>query len=91
MLAEQPYDVVLMDIQMPEMGGMEATRKIREMESGQARPPTPIIAVTANALKGDRERYLEAGMNGYVSKPMSVEALKSEMQRLLRDGVVVPR
>ena len=85
------FDLVLMDIQMPEMGGIEATQAIREMESQQARRPTPIIAVTANALKGDRERYLEAGMNGYVSKPISVEALKSEIQRLLRDGVVAAR
>jgi CheY-like chemotaxis protein len=85
------FDLVLMDIQMPEMGGIEATQAIRDMESRQARRPTPIIAVTANALKGDRERYLASGMNGYVSKPISVEALKSEMQRLLRDGVVAAR
>jgi len=85
------FDLVLMDIQMPEMGGIEATQAIREMESQLARRPTPIIAVTANALKGDRERYLDAGMNGYVSKPISVEALKSEIQRLLRDGVVAAR
>jgi CheY-like chemotaxis protein len=81
------FDLVLMDIQMPEMGGMEATRLIREMECRQARTPVPIIAVTANALKGDRERYLEAGMNGYVSKPISVDALRSEMERLWQDGV----
>ena len=85
------FDLVLMDIQMPEMGGIEATQAIREMETRLARRPTPIIAVTANALKGDRERYLAAGMNGYVSKPISVEALKSEIQRLLREGVVAPR
>jgi signal transduction histidine kinase/DNA-binding response OmpR family regulator len=89
--AEGVFDLVLMDIQMPEMGGLEATKAIRERECAQSCRPTPIIAVTANALKGDRERYLEAGMNGYVSKPISVEALKSEMQRLLRDGVVAPR
>ena len=85
--AGNPFDLVLMDIQMPEMGGMEATRLIREMECRQARTPVPIIAVTANALKGDRERYLEAGMNGYVSKPISVDALRSEMERLWQDGV----
>jgi CheY-like chemotaxis protein len=89
--AASTFDLVLMDIQMPEMGGIEATQAIRDMESRQARRPTPIIAVTANALKGDRERYLASGMNGYVSKPISVEALKSEMQRLLRDGVVAAR
>jgi len=85
------FDLVLMDIQMPEMGGIEATQAIREMERQQAGRPTPIIAVTANALKGDRERYLEAGMNGYVSKPISVEALKSEIQRLLQGGVLAAR
>jgi len=87
--ADGSFDLVLMDIQMPEMGGIEATQAIRQMERQQERRPTPIIAVTANALKGDRERYLEAGMNGYVSKPISVETLKSEIQRLLRDGVVL--
>ena len=89
--ADGRFDLVLMDIQMPEMGGIEATHKIRELELERGSRPTPIIAVTANALKGDRERYLAAGLNGYVSKPISVEALKSEIQRLLRDGVVAPR
>lgn len=85
------FDLVLMDIQMPEMGGIEATQAIREMERKRQSRPTPIIAVTANALKGDRERYLDAGMDGYVSKPISVEALKSEIQRLLQQGVIVAR
>ena len=89
--AAGPFDLVLMDIQMPEMGGIEATQAIREMERQQSRRPTPIIAVTANALKGDRQRYLDAGMDGYVSKPISVEALKSEIQRLLHEGVVAAR
>jgi CheY-like chemotaxis protein len=83
--AATDFDVVLMDIQMPEMGGIEATQAIREIEASQSRSPTPVIAVTANALKGDRERYLAAGMNGYVSKPISVDTLKSEIQRLLRE------
>jgi CheY-like chemotaxis protein len=89
--ADGRFDLVLMDIQMPEMGGIEATHKIRELELERGSQPTPIIAVTANALKGDRERYLAAGLNGYVSKPISVEALKSEIQRLLRDGVLAAR
>lgn len=59
------YDVILMDIQMPVMGGQDATRVIREELSSQV----PIIALTANAIKGDHEKYLEYGMNGYVSKP----------------------
>jgi CheY-like chemotaxis protein len=77
------FDLVLMDIQMPEMGGIEATRLIREHESAHQARSTPIIAVTANALKGDRESYLAAGMNGYVSKPISQESLKIEMARLM--------
>lgn len=77
------FDVVLMDIQMPEMGGIEATRLIREHEAACQADPTAIIAVTANALKGDCESYIACGMNGYVSKPISLETLKSEMERLL--------
>ena len=77
------FDLILMDIQMPEMGGIEATQAIRAMEQNQQMQRTPIIAVTANALKGDRERYMESGMDGYVSKPIAVEALRSEIKRLL--------
>lgn len=77
------FDLILMDIQMPEMGGIEASQAIRELEKSRQTRHTPIIAVTANALKGDREQYLAAGMDGYVSKPISLDALKSEIQRLL--------
>lgn len=87
---QNTFDVVLMDIQMPEMGGIEATRLIREHEAIHQARPTPIIAVTANALKGDRESYLAAGMNGYVSKPISLESLKSEMARLMPDTQRIP-
>jgi signal transduction histidine kinase/DNA-binding response OmpR family regulator len=80
---QNAFDVVLMDIQMPEMGGIEATRLIREHEAARQMPPTPIIAVTANALKGDRESYIACGMDGYVSKPISLETLKNEMARLV--------
>ena len=73
------FDLILMDIQMPEMGGIEATQLIREMERARHLRRTPIIAVTANALKGDRERYFEAGMDGYVSKPLSMDSLKTEI------------
>ncbi len=79
------FDLVLMDIQMPEMGGIEATQLIREMEQTRHWQRTPIIAVTANALKGDRERYFEAGMDGYVSKPLSMDSLKKEMERVLAE------
>lgn len=81
------FDLVLMDIQMPEMGGIEASQAIRELEKSRQSQPTPIIAVTANALKGDREQYLAAGMDGYVSKPISLDVLKSEIQRLLQSDL----
>ncbi len=68
-----PYDLVLMDVNMPEMDGLEATRKIREMAGDMGR--VPIIALTANAMKGDQELFLAAGMNDYVSKPLDRDKL----------------
>ena len=81
--AQGEYDLVLMDIQMPEMSGIEATVAIRAHERERGIERIPIIAVTAHALKGDRERYLASGMDGYVSKPLSAEALKAEMLRCM--------
>jgi len=72
--AQQPFDLVLMDIQMPEMNGLEATEAIRRQE-GERGGRVPIVALTAHALKGDRERCLEAGMDAYVSKPIRQEEL----------------
>ena len=69
----QRYDLVLMDVQMPEMDGLEATRNIVGRTPAERRPW--IVAMTANAMDGDRERCLEAGMNGYISKPIRVGEL----------------
>jgi CheY-like chemotaxis protein len=81
-LGEQTFDIVLMDVQMPEMGGFEATAaiRLREKEGGRH---VPIIAMTAHAMKGDRERCLEAGMDGYVSKPIQARQLWQAIEELL--------
>jgi len=73
------YDVIFMDVQMPVMDGVEATQEILEFEKEEGLEHTPIIAVTANVLKGDRERFLGAGMDDYISKPIE----KKELQRVL--------
>ena len=79
------YDLILMDIQMPIMDGIAATKKIREIESG-SNTQTPIIAITANALSGDRENCLAIGMNEYISKPFQVDILIQKMQNLLKNN-----
>jgi signal transduction histidine kinase/DNA-binding response OmpR family regulator len=80
-LREQ-FDVVLMDIQMPEMGGLEATAAIRQNEVGTGRR-VPIVALTANAMKGDEERCLGAGMDAYISKPIHPRRLFAALERVL--------
>ncbi len=84
-LANRDFDLVLMDIQMPEMDGITATREIRQLNN-QKKAAIPIIALTANALKGDSERYLAAGMNDYLSKPFTEDNLFRVISRNLPAG-----
>ncbi len=86
---EKPYDVILMDCQMPTMDGFEASRQIRRL----AGPQPAIIAVTANALLGEREKCIQAGMNDYLSKPFQADQLVSVVRRWLtvqRNGLTPP-
>lgn len=78
-----PYDLVLMDCQMPDMDGFEATRMIRSPQSAVLKHDVPIIAMTANAMKGDRERCLEAGMDDYVPKPVNPQTLADTVGKWL--------
>ncbi len=86
-LKEHEFDVILMDIQMPVMGGMEATEIIRN----ELRITTPIIALTANALKGDSEKYMNAGMNDYLSKPFEPEDLHYKIALLCKDKIKIKK
>jgi PAS domain S-box-containing protein len=83
------FDVVLMDLQMPEMSGFEATRAIRERESVAARR-LPVIALTAHAMQGDRERCLDAGMDGYLAKPIDVDELVATVERFAGEPESAP-
>jgi len=74
------FDLIIMDIQMPVMDGLEAARRLREDDDERLRT-MPIVAVTAYAMKGDRERILAAGMDGYLSKPVDMEELRGIIQR----------
>jgi PAS domain S-box-containing protein len=78
MVRKNTYDIILMDIQMPEMDGIEATRRIRKINQD-----TPVLAITAHALHGDREKFLSQGMDGYISKPIKVEKLVEEIEKCI--------
>ncbi|EGJ49277.1 response regulator receiver protein [Desulfocurvibacter africanus subsp. africanus str. Walvis Bay] len=79
-LKDEHFDLVLMDVRMPEMNGEEATRRIRAGEAGD--PQVPIVALTAYALKGDRERFLDVGMDDYLSKPINNDELDHLLERV---------
>ena len=80
-----PYDLVLMDCQMPEMDGYETTAKIRDQQSLVLNHDIPIIAMTANAMAGDREKCIKAGMNDYLSKPVNPQTLAEMLEKWLPD------
>jgi two-component system sensor histidine kinase/response regulator len=80
-IAVREFDLVLMDISMPEMDGLEATQVIRQQENGARR--LPIVALTAHAMVGDRERCLAAGMDHYVTKPVQTQVLFAAMAEVL--------
>lgn len=83
-LASLPYDLVLMDVQMPVMDGLEATRQIRSPQSVVLNPSIPVIAMTARAMQGDQEKCLAAGMNDYVSKPVNPQSLARVLAKWLK-------
>jgi CheY-like chemotaxis protein len=80
-LKTEPFDIILMDIQMPEMDGIEATRIIRDSVTECFNPNIPIIALTAYAMKGDKEKFLKAGMDHYVTKPIDFDSLVEKINQ----------
>ncbi len=82
-LAKTSYDLILMDVQMPEMDGIEATKLIRDKKSNVQNHEIPIIAMTAHAMKGDRERFVEAGMDDYISKPIKPQEMIDTIEKQL--------
>jgi CheY-like chemotaxis protein len=75
------FDLIFMDVQMPEMDGIDATRRIRELEAGENKKPSYIVALTAEAMAGDREKCQAAGMDDYLSKPLRPTELLAALQR----------
>jgi CheY-like chemotaxis protein len=85
-LKKESFDLVLMDIQMPNMDGLEAMRAIRSGEAGEAASRVPIAALTSYAMSGDEARFLEAGMNAYLSKPLNLDTLGQVLADLAGTG-----
>ncbi|MGZ4858513.1 MAG: response regulator, partial [Candidatus Angelobacter sp.] len=82
-LRSEKFDLVLMDVQMPEMDGFEATREIRKSEHGRQQH-IPVIAMTAHAMNGDHESCLKAGMDDYIAKPINREELRQTIERVMK-------
>ena len=76
------FDVILMDVQMPDIDGLEATLALRRHEEERRAPRLPIVDVTANAMKGEEERCRDAGMDGYLAKPITLEGVEREIRRV---------
>ena len=85
-LKAHEFDLVLMDVQMPVMDGLQATKEIRETTNGSLNPEIPVIAVTAHAMRDDKELCLRAGMNAYLSKPVYIDQLRKTILKTLRKG-----
>jgi len=90
-MAQGEFDVVLMDVQMPVMTGLEATQRIRQLETQTQRRHTPVIAVTASVLVSDRDAAAQAGMDGFVGKPVRLGVLNAEMARVVNDTAWAPK
>ena len=88
MFLQSRFDLIFMDCQMPEMDGYEATRQIREIESINNTPRTPIVAFTANSMQGDREKCLASGMDDYISKPVNRDALENKLSKWLPEDKI---
>jgi CheY-like chemotaxis protein len=82
-LASDDYDLVLMDCNMPQLDGFEATRRLRSGSDAVRQPHVPVIALTANAMAGDREACLAAGMDDFLPKPVSIAAIRDAIGRVL--------
>ncbi len=85
---EFDFDMIIMDIEMPTMGGIEATENILHYEKNENKEHIPIVALTANALSGDREKYMTAGMDAYLSKPIELDALKMILLEYFKDNMI---